>query len=216
MAKDDVLRRIREVRLFAVLRGPSPEIAMEMVKALVAGGVQGIEITYSTPNAAQVVRELDRIYGENLLLGMGTLTEPQHAEAAKQAGARYIVSPHGEEALAAAMQATGLAVMIGALTPSEIKWALRHGSDIVKLFPGSLVGPGYVRSLRGPYPDLPLMPTGGVSVENVAEWFSAGVVAVGAGSELCPSAWAQAGQFAEITQRAQEFVHAVRAARVSA
>jgi 2-dehydro-3-deoxyphosphogluconate aldolase/(4S)-4-hydroxy-2-oxoglutarate aldolase len=111
------------------------------------------------------------------------------------------------------MVSTGLAIMIGALTPTEVMQAYSSGSDVVKLFPGSFAGPTYLKALRGPFPDIPIMPTGGVSVDNVAEWFAAGVVAVGAGSELCPPAWAKEGRFAEITQRTRAFVEAVERAR---
>ena len=106
--------------------------------------------------------------------------------------------------------------MVGALTPSEIVQAYNHGSDMVKVFPGSLGGPAYLKALRGPFPDIPMMPTGGVSSENLVDWFEAGAVAVGAGSNLCPTAWAQEGRFEQITARASEFVKAVEQARQAA
>jgi 2-dehydro-3-deoxyphosphogluconate aldolase/(4S)-4-hydroxy-2-oxoglutarate aldolase len=207
------LTRIREVGLIAVLRGPSEAATVRAVEALVAGGVRGIEITYSTPRAAEVARTLDRKFGEEIVLGMGTLTEPAQAAEARDAGARFLVSPICDEALAAAMVGTGLGVMVGALTPTEVHRAHRLGSDMVKIFPGSLVGPAYVKALRGPFPDLALVPTGGVSPANVADWFAAGVAAVGAGSELCPGPAMAAGRLEEITRRAREFVAAVDRAR---
>ena len=213
MDKQTVLDRIQQLGLVAVLRGPSPELTIKMVDALVAGGVKGIEITYSTPNAPAVVAELAQKYGDDIVLGMGTLTEPAQAEEAKAAGANYLVSPFFEPELAKAMVATGLATMIGALTPSEIFAAYRAGSDVVKVFPGSAVGPSYIKAVKGPLPHIPMMPTGGVSAANAAAWFAAGAVAVGAGSELCPPAWAKAGRFEDITARAGEFVAAVAAAR---
>lgn len=212
MKKEETLTRIRALGLVAVLRGPSAELTVQMVEALIAGGVLGIEITYTTPDAAQVVRTLQQRYGDQILLGMGTLTRPAQAEEARAAGAQFLVSPHCEPTLAQAMIATGLPVMIGALTPTEVERAHRLGADIVKIFPASAIGPGYLRALRGPFPDIPLMPTGGVTVENVAEWFAAGAVAVGAGSELCPTDWARQGRFADITQRAHEFREAVQKA----
>ncbi len=213
MNKQETLARIKELGLVAVIRGPSPDLTTQMVEALVAGGVYGIEITYSTPNAAEVVRKLDQTFGEKILLGMGTLTRPEQALEAHQAGARFIVSPICNQELGQAMVLTGLVVMIGALTPSEVHQAYCLGSDVVKLFPGSLTGPAYVKALKGPFPEIPLMPTGGVSKDKVGEWFAAGVFAVGAGSELCPPAWAKEGRFADITIRAQEFVEAVQKAR---
>jgi 2-dehydro-3-deoxyphosphogluconate aldolase / (4S)-4-hydroxy-2-oxoglutarate aldolase len=214
--KTVTLKRIREVGLIAVLRGPSEDATVRTVEALVVGGVRGIEITYSTPNAAQVTRALDARFGDEIVLGMGTLTEPAQATEARDAGARFLVSPVCEDALAAAMVGTGLAVMVGALTPTEVHRAHRLGSDMVKIFPGSLVGPAYVRALRGPFPKLAFVPTGGVSASNVAEWFAAGVAAVGAGGELCPGPAMAAGRFDEITQRAREFVEAVQNARAGA
>ena len=213
MSKQDTLDRIRELGLLAVLRGPSPELTMKMVEALVNGGVSGIEITFSTPNATDVVRSLAMQYGDDILLGMGTLAVPEQAAEAQAAGARFIVSPHCEDQLARAMVNSGSVVMIGAFTPSEVVRAHRLGSDVVKLFPGSQGGPKYMKALRGPFPDIPLMPTGGVSAGNVGEWFAAGAFAVGAGSALCPSTWAEEGRFNDITKGAQAFVEAVQKAR---
>ncbi len=207
------LSRLQSLGLVAVIRGPSPDLTLKLVDALVRGGVLGIEITYSTPNAVEVVRALHKQYGGEILLGMGTLTEPDHAKPAVEAGATFLVSPHTEPNLAHAMTATGLLTMMGALTPSEVMMAKHLGTDVIKLFPGSLTGPDYVKALKGPFPDLLIMPTGGVSVENVAQWFKAGVFAVGAGSELCPTQLVKEGRFDEIMTRAQRFTAAVQQAR---
>jgi 2-dehydro-3-deoxyphosphogluconate aldolase/(4S)-4-hydroxy-2-oxoglutarate aldolase len=129
------------------------------------------------------------------------------------AGAQFLVSPHCDPILGQRMVASGVLAMIGALTPTEVLQAHRLGADVVKLFPGSLGGPSYMQSLRGPFPQIRMMPTGGVNLSNVAEWFKAGAVAIGVGSELCPAAWAKEGRFDEITARAREFVAAVAAAR---
>jgi 2-dehydro-3-deoxyphosphogluconate aldolase/(4S)-4-hydroxy-2-oxoglutarate aldolase len=215
MTKAETLARIRDIGLVAVIRGPSAELTLQTVEALVAGGVQGIEITYSTPDAENVVSLLAEKYGDSILLGMGTLTIPAQAKAAQAAGASYLVSPVCDPDLVRAMLATGLLTMAGALTPTEVLLAHRLGSDVVKLFPGSLTGPGYVKALRGPFPDIPLMPTGGVSAANVAEWLAAGVIAVGAGSELCPPQLAREGRFDEITRLASEFVSVVQRVRAA-
>lgn len=213
MNKIETLARIQEIGLLAVIRGPSQALTLKMVEALVQGGVLGIEITYTTPNAAEVVKDLDRRFGDEIVLGMGTLTQPAQAAEARAAGARFLVSPHTETALAQAMVATGLPVMLGALTPSEVVQASRLGADVIKVFPGSLVGPGYLKALQGPFPTIKMMPTGGVSIDNVADWFAAGAIAVGAGGELCPTAWAKEGRFEDIVNRAREFVGAVQVAR---
>ncbi len=213
MSEMETLERIKSLGLLAVLRGPSEALTLKMVEALVEGGVLGIEITYSTPNADAVVRSLNARFGDAIVLGMGTLTQLGQAREAQAAGARFLVSPHTDQELAEAMAATGLPFMMGGLTPTEVHLAHRLGSAVVKLFPGSLGGPDYLRSLKGPFPRIPMMPTGGVSQTNVREWFAAGAFAVGAGSELCPTSWAREGRFSDITQRAREFVAAVQAAR---
>jgi 2-dehydro-3-deoxyphosphogluconate aldolase / (4S)-4-hydroxy-2-oxoglutarate aldolase len=214
MDKSHTLSRIRSTGLLAVIRGPSPELTLQTVAALVRGGVTGIEITYTTPQAPQVVRQLRSEYGEGILLGMGTLTEVQQAGEALEAGAEFLVSPHCDPELAGAMLGTGLPVMIGALTPSEVFQAHRLGADFVKIFPGSLVGPAYIKALRGPFPDIPLVPTGGVSLENIGDWMAAGVAAVGVGGELCPTSLALEGRFDEITARAEKYSTAIHRARL--
>jgi 2-dehydro-3-deoxyphosphogluconate aldolase/(4S)-4-hydroxy-2-oxoglutarate aldolase len=211
--KKQVLEQVKALGLLAVIRGPTADLTVKMVEALVAGGVLGIEITYSTPDAEEVVATLADKFGDHILLGMGTVTKPEQATSAKQAGARFLVSPVCEPTLLNSMIATDLLTMAGALTPSEVFQAYSLGSDVVKVFPGSLGGPAYLKALKGPFPYIPMMPTGGVSAANAAEWFAAGVVAVGAGSELCPPKLAKEGRFTEITQRAVDFVQVIAAAR---
>jgi 2-dehydro-3-deoxyphosphogluconate aldolase/(4S)-4-hydroxy-2-oxoglutarate aldolase len=213
MNKADVLKKVKELGLLAVIRGPSPELTVKIVEALVAGGVSGIEITYSTPDAEEVVRTLCGKFGDSIILGMGTLTKPEQALSAKAAGANFLVSPICEPNLVREMVSSGLLTMAGALTPTEVLQAYNLGADVVKIFPGSLGGPAYIKALKGPFPYIPMMPTGGVNAGNVREWFATGVVAVGAGSELCPPQLAKEGKFDEITKRAAEFVQTVKSAR---
>jgi len=208
-----VLSQLRETGILAVLRAPSARAAVRTVDALVAGGVTGVEITYSTPDAAEVMAEILRRHGNGVYLGAGTVLTPQHAEEAVAAGARFLVSPGTDEALAAAMIATGVPVFTGAFTPSEVMSAVRFGVSAVKLFPGSLGGPAYLRSLRGPFPDVPFLPTGGVNAANLGDWLAAGAVAVGAGSELCPAAAMSAGRWDEIEASARSFATALVRAR---
>jgi 2-dehydro-3-deoxyphosphogluconate aldolase/(4S)-4-hydroxy-2-oxoglutarate aldolase len=214
MNKIEVLEKVKALGLLAVIRGPSPELTVLMVEALMNGGVKGIEITYSTPNAEEVVKTLAKKFGDSIVLGMGTLTKPEQAESAKAAGASFLVSPICETKLVKAMIETGLLTMAGALTPTEVFQAYNVGADVIKIFPGSLGGPAYIKALKGPFPYIPMMPTGGVNAGNIAEWFSTGVVAVGAGSELCPPQLAKDGKFDEISKRASEFVQVVKSARV--
>lgn len=213
MEKSVVLEKVKALGLLAVIRGPSADLTVQMVEALVKGGVTGIEITYSTPNAEEVVKALSSMFGDSILLGMGTLTRPEQAVSAKAAGAHFLVSPICEHELVKAMVGSGLLTMAGALTPTEVFQAYSLGVDVVKVFPGSLGGPAYIKALKGPFPYIPMMPTGGVSAGNAKEWFAAGVVAVGAGSELCPPALAKEGKFAEISQNAAEFVKIIQSAR---
>ena len=216
MKKSQVLTKIVQLGLLAVIRGPSEELTIKMVDALVKGGVLGIEITFSTPNAVEVVRRINKMFGNDIVLGMGTLTQSKQAQAAVDAGAKFLVSPHIDTELASAMIKTGVPVMMGALTPSEIVRSYHLGSDVVKLFPGSLGGPKYMKALKGPFPDIPMMPTGGVNQENLKDWFAAGAVAVGAGSLLCPKELALAGEFDQITEIAGKFVDAVQESKAGA
>jgi 2-dehydro-3-deoxyphosphogluconate aldolase/(4S)-4-hydroxy-2-oxoglutarate aldolase len=215
MEKQNTLDLLKAAGVIAVIRGPSQELTLKMVDALVKGGVKGIEITYSTPNAAEVVKALAKTFGNQIILGMGTLTREDQVEEAKNAGATFLVSPMCEPTLCKEMAASGLPCMMGAVTPTEVFQAYSLGSDVVKLFPGSLVGPSYVKALKGPFPHIPLMPTGGVSASNVGEWFKAGVFGVGAGSELCPPNLAKEGKFDEIIKIARQFVKAVEEAKAA-
>ena len=211
----DQLARLRAATVVAVLRAPSAEAGVLATDALVSGGITGIEITYSTPDAAAVIREVRRRHGDAVHLGAGTVLRPAQAHAAVEAGAEFLVSPGTEPELAGAMLGTGVTVLSGALTPSEVMTALRLGVHVVKLFPASLGGPAFLRSLRGPFPDVAFVPTGGVSPGNVADWLAAGAVAVGAGSELCSPQAMAAGDWAAITASAERFSAAARSARGS-
>ncbi|MFQ1000278.1 bifunctional 4-hydroxy-2-oxoglutarate aldolase/2-dehydro-3-deoxy-phosphogluconate aldolase [Modestobacter sp. SSW1-42] len=210
------LTSITDVGVIAVLRAPSPDAAVSAVDALVAGGVTGVEITFSTPDAEAAIAEVARRHGDAVLLGAGTITRPEQAESAAAAGARFLVCPGTEDGLARAMKATGATVMLGALTPSEVMAAVALGADVVKVFPASLGGPAYLRSLRGPFPDVPLMPTGGVNADNIGQWFGAGALAVGAGSELCSSAAMKAGNWEVVEDSARSFSAALAATRAAA
>jgi len=210
------LSSLSAVGVIAVLRAPSADAAVHAVDALVAGGVTGIEITYSTPDAEQAIATVADRHGDAVLLGAGTVTTPEQAERAVAAGASFLVSPGTQPALAEAMLATGAAVMLGALTPTEVMAATALGADVVKVFPASLGGPAYLRALRGPFPDVPLMPTGGVNASNVGEWLAAGAVAVGAGSDLVGTAALREGDWAAIELTARSFSDALAATRAAA
>jgi 2-dehydro-3-deoxyphosphogluconate aldolase/(4S)-4-hydroxy-2-oxoglutarate aldolase len=209
----DRLDRARAIGVLAVLRAPSPELALEASEAIIRGGVTGIEVTYSTPDAPAVIRELIARHGDTAYVGAGTVTTEQQATAAAEAGAEFLVSPGTLPDLTRAMLDTGRVVMTGAMTPTEVMTALGLGVDVVKVFPASLGGPSYLGALRGPFPDAPLMPTGGVTPDNLADWFRAGAVAVGAGGDLANSTSIKASDWADLTQRAERFAAALTAAR---
>lgn len=212
-SKQEILQQIKNVGLLAVIRGPSKDLTIKMVEALIKGGVTGIEVTYTTPQAEEVVKALKASFGDDILLGMGTLTKPEQAESAKAAGANFLVSPVCEPELVKAMVKTGLVTMAGALTPTEIFQTHALGVDVIKVFPGSLTGPKYIKAVHGPLPHIEMMPTGGVSKENIKDWFAAGAVAVGAGSALCPKNLALEGKFDEISKIAADFAAVVKASR---
>ena len=211
----DRLARTRATGILAVLRAPSPESALHAAEAMIRGGVTGIEVTYSTPEAPAVIRELVARHGDATHVGAGTVTTEAEAIAAADAGAAFLVSPGTLPDLTAAMRATGAVVMTGALTPTEVMTALRLGADVVKIFPASLGGPPYLHALRGPFPHAPLMPTGGVTPANLADWYAAGAVAVGAGGDLANSAAIAAADWDDLTARARRFTAALHAYRTA-
>lgn len=209
----DRLSRARATGVLAVLRAPSPELALEASEAIIRGGVTGIEVTFSTPDAPAVIRELIARHGDAAYIGAGTVTTAEQATLAADAGAEFLVSPGTLPALTRAMLDTDRVVMTGAMTPTEVMGALELGVDVVKIFPASLGGPSYLGALRGPFPDAPLMPTGGVSPDNLADWFRAGAVAVGAGGDLANGASLARSDWADIEQRSARFATALAASR---
>ncbi|WP_309066187.1 bifunctional 4-hydroxy-2-oxoglutarate aldolase/2-dehydro-3-deoxy-phosphogluconate aldolase [Microbacterium sp.] len=209
----DRLARTRAAGVLAVLRAPSPEQALDAAEAIIRGGITGIEVTYSTPDAPAVIRELIARHGDSACIGAGTVTTAAEAIDAADAGAEFLVSPGTLPGLTGAMLDTGRVTMTGALTPTEVMTALELGVDVVKLFPASLGGPSYLRALRAPFPDAPLMPTGGVKPDNLADWFGAGAVAVGAGGDLANSASIAAGDWADLEQRSARFAAALASVR---
>lgn len=203
------LDRLREVAVVAVIRAPDTESAVRGCTALVEGGVTGLEITYSTPDAAAVIARLRAELGDSVLLGAGTVVTAEQASEAAEAGSEFLVSPGCVPEVAAAMVGTGLTTLLGALTPTEVMTAVRLGADAVKLFPASLHGIALLKALRGPFPDVEFVPTGGVNADNLGAWLDAGAVAVGAGGDLCSTADLRAGDWAGLTERARRFSGAV-------
>jgi 2-dehydro-3-deoxyphosphogluconate aldolase/(4S)-4-hydroxy-2-oxoglutarate aldolase len=210
-----LLQDVREAGVIATLRAPNAEAAYGAVEALVRGGVTAIEVTYSTPNAGAVIAELGNRFGHDIVLGAGTLTTTEQVEEASESGARFLVSPGFDEEIFDAIRATGAMSMIGGFTPTEVQNLAKRGADVVKFFPGGLGGPATLKALRGPFPGLTYIPTGGVNAENLGQWLAAGAIAVGAGSELIPAAALAQGDYDAIEVLARRFMAALSEARAS-
>jgi 2-dehydro-3-deoxyphosphogluconate aldolase/(4S)-4-hydroxy-2-oxoglutarate aldolase len=205
------LSTLAEAGVIAVLRAGSARAAVDVAEVLIDGGVRAIEVTFTTPGAVAAIAELSQA-GNDVIVGAGTVTTARAAEHASAAGARFLVSPGTLPALIRAMRATGRLAVAGALTPSEVLTADRSGAHVVKLFPASLGGPSYLRGLRGPFPDIAFMPSGGITAGCCASWFEAGAAMLGVGGDVAP-AWLEPARRAELRARAEAFVQAVADAR---
>jgi len=205
---NETLERLRAARVIAVLRTPDADSAVRAAQALAEGGVRAIELTFTTPGAEDAVRRARAELGDEVLVGAGTIRDRAQLEAALAAGAEFLVTPHLDLVLLAAMVATGRLVLPGTLTPSEVAAALDGGAEAVKLFPASAVGRSYLKALHGPFPGLPVVPTGGIGPGDVQAWLDAGAVAVGAGGDLCPAALVAEGRWDELTATAERYLAA--------
>lgn len=204
------------LRLVAVIRADRPEGALLAARAMAQAGVRGIEITFTVPDAATIIRAAVAELPPEAVVGAGTVLTREQADAALAAGARFLVSPVGDPWLVAMGHEAGVAVAIGGLTPTEIVAAHRAGADYVKLFPGdALGGPRYITNLRGPLPDIPLMVTGGVTRENAAAYLAAGAQSVGLGSDLVPKQLVAADDLDGLVRHAKGVVTTVLGGRVA-
>jgi len=206
------LSQIVDSGLVAVIRAEGSEQASRIADACAEGGVGAIEITYTVPGATAVIAELARRdAGRSILIGAGTVLDPETARAAILAGAQFIVSPSLNPETARLCNRYQIPYMPGAGTVKEVIECLECGADIIKAFPGETLGPSFIRAVKGPLPHANLMPTGGVSLENVTEWIRAGAVAVGIGGSLTASA--TAGDYKRITDLAREYIRKIQEAR---
>ena len=182
--REKIASQIMAAGLVAIVRVPRPEWTVPLATALVAGGIRAVELTMSIPNALEAVRTIDRELGDEILLGVGTVTDDDTCRAAIDAGAKYIVSPVTKPSLVGAAHALDRPVMLGAYTPTEAQAAHEAGSDFVKIFPADTLGPGYIKSLLAPLPHLKIVPTGGVNLDTMEAFLAAGSAALGTGSAL--------------------------------
>lgn len=206
MLKVERLKKLEKAGVIAVVRGSSKEQALNASHAVIKGGMTGIELTFTVPNAEQAIQELVEMYQENtsVIIGAGTVLDATTARFAIMAGAEFIVSPCFDLETAKICNLYQIPYLPGCMSINEMKEALKAGVDIIKLFPGSAFGPSIVKAFKAPLPQLNLMPTGGVSLENMNQWFEAGVIAVGVGGNLM--APAEVDNFEEVTVMSNKYM----------
>jgi 2-dehydro-3-deoxyphosphogluconate aldolase/(4S)-4-hydroxy-2-oxoglutarate aldolase len=210
--KLNVLQRIMKSGVVAVVRADSSEQAIKITDACMKGGIAAIEITFTIPDAARVIADLRKVYtAEEMIIGAGTVLDPETARIAILAGAQYIVSPSLNFDTVKLCNRYQIPIMAGAMTIAEVVAAMEAGADIVKIFPGDAFGPSFIKAIKGPLPQAPVMPTGGVDLDNVEAWIKAGCIAVGVGSNL--TGGAKTGDFKAIEDIAKQFIAKVRIAR---
>ena len=212
--KQEVLEALRETGIVAVIRTKTPGDLVAVARALSEGGVQCVEITMTTPGALDIIHAaVAELKGTKMFIGAGTVLDGETARAAILAGAQYIVGPAFDLDVIRVCHTYGVAVMPGALTPQEILTAWRNGADVVKVFPGDIGGPAYIKSIKEPLPQIELLPTKGVDLNTAGAVIKAGAIAVGTGTALVSKALMEAKDYARITENAQKFSQIVREAR---
>lgn len=212
MEKSQVIKKLTDCGLVAVVRAKDAEEAIKISDACLEGGCTGIELTFTVPAAHKVIEGLANKYtGGEMMLGAGTVLDSETARIAILSGANYIVSPGFNLETAKLCNRYQVPYMPGCMTITEVITAMEAGADIIKIFPADLFGPTIIKDIKGPLPQAKLMPTGGVDVSNVDQWIKAGAVAVGAGSSLTKGA--KTGDFAAITKTAKEFIEKIKEAR---
>ena len=215
--KAQVLEGLTAGGIVPVIRADSADTAVKIVEALVAGGIRTLEITMTVPDAIGAIRTVAERFGREVLLGAGTVTSRALAEGAIDAGAEFLVTPCVVPEVIAVARERGVAVLPGAMTPTEVFAAWSAGGDIIKIFPASNVGgASYLKALKGPFPQIKLCPTGGVNLQTIGDFVKAGASAVGVGGELVSKAAIDRGDFDEITRLASEYVKAFAAAKSNA
>jgi len=214
--KTDVIKHIRETGVIPVVRATTADEAMRAIDAIREGGISVLEITMTVPGAIKLIEEVTKRYGNDALVGAGTVLDPETASACISSGAKFIVSPALNLETIARCRELDIAVMPGALTPTEVVQAWNAGADFVKVFPaGAVGGASYLKSLKAPLPQIELVPTGGVSLKTAADFIRAGAAALGVGADLVDIKAIREGQSALITERAKQFIEIVREARAS-
>lgn len=209
--KWEIINKITDSGLVVVVRADNSETAKKITDACLEGGAAAIEITYTVPGATKVIEDLAKEYAGKIIIGAGTVLDPETARIAILSGAQYVVSPYLSRETIKLCNRYQVPCMPGVMTIEGVVEAMELGSDILKVFPGEAFGPKIIKAIKGPLPQANMMPTGGVSIDNVGEWIKAGAVAVGAGGSL--TAGAKTGDYAGITRLAAEFVAKIKEAR---
>jgi 2-dehydro-3-deoxyphosphogluconate aldolase/(4S)-4-hydroxy-2-oxoglutarate aldolase len=214
MTRDQAAAKIREVGLIPIVRAASAKHALQAAEAVCAGGIPIVEVTMTVPGAVDLIAQLAKSVGQEILIGAGTVLDAQAAQRCIDAGAEFIVSPGLDVETVAYVKRLGKLMAAGALTPTEVVNAWKAGSDFVKIFPcGSIGGAKYIKALKAPLPQIPMIPTGGVNLETAADFIRAGAEALGVGAELVSAAAMQSGNTKEITEAARRYVAIIRDAR---
>ena len=208
-----VVEQIGEAGVVAVIRLKDPDRLRAVVDAIADGGVRALEVTMTVPGAVELIRQLSAAMPAGFLLGAGTVVDADTAARVIDAGAQFVVSPVFRPAVIEACHERSVPAMPGCFTPTEILDAWEAGADVVKVFPATALGPGYLKDVRGPLPDVKLMPTGGVTLDNAGDWIRAGAVAVGVGTALLDARAIAAGEYSVLRANAERIVANVRAAR---
>lgn len=203
MSKSQIVERIVKEGAVAVIRADNPATLKQIIDALLAGGVSALEVTMTVPRALQIIEETANRFGDDILLGVGSVLDAETARLAINAGARYVVSPIFKPSIIEMAHRYNLPAMPGCFTPTEILEAHEAGADIVKVFPAGQLGMKYFKAIKAPMPHLQLMPTGGVNLTNAGEWIAAGACAVGVGSALLDKKAIDEGRFDQLTENAK-------------
>ena len=212
MNKDAVLAKIKSEKVIALIRADSSDGLLDCAKALAAGGLTSIELTMTTPGAIEMLKKVSAKLPD-FVFGLGTVLDATTAEKGIQAGAKFMVTPALRPEVVKVARQHNIPIFCGALTPTEILQAWELGSDAVKVFPAEFFGPAYIKSIKAPFPHIPLVPTGGVNAENVGEFLKAGAMATAAGSSLVDAKSLKEKNWAAITARAKAFATAVAAVK---
>ena len=213
MSKEEVLKKIVESGVVAVIRIKETRRLQKVIEAVRKGGVKAIEITMTVPNAVEIIRAMAVSKPDDIVLGAGTVTDVETAKAVIDAGAQFIVGPVLNLEIIKLCREHGIACMPGCYTPTEIFTAWQAGADVVKVFPATSLGPRYLKDIAGPFPQIKMMPTGGVSVDNVGEWITAGAIAAGIGSDLLDKKAIDEERYDVLTERAARMTENVRIAQ---